>query len=90
MAINTLSVSATDKSYTWLANQGNEHRIDYICMDCTWSARVYQHTVLHDMDDLTALSDRLPVVCTILSSSTHKVSSPKPQFDTRGLQDPDK
>eukprot|EP00959_Pyramimonas_sp_CCMP1952_P210611 4407575-Pyramimonas_sp.AAC.1 len=30
MAINTLSVSATDKSYTWLANRGNEHRIDYI------------------------------------------------------------
>eukprot|EP00959_Pyramimonas_sp_CCMP1952_P042513 888821-Pyramimonas_sp.AAC.1 len=89
MAVNALSVSATDKSCTWLSNQGNERRIDYICMDSAWSTRVHQHTVLHDMDDLSALSDHSPVARAILSSSAREVSAPRPRHDIRCLQDPD-
>lgn len=76
--------------FTWSSPQGDQARLDYVCIPCRWKQFDITSWVGHDIDTAICEHDHLPVAMTIvmaqIRSTTERV--PKLHLDMRKCQGP--
>ena len=78
-------------SSTWVASNGNQHRIDFVILPCAWRSFQVSSWVTSDVDLITAKDDHFPAAVQVLMQagcSTFRKTT-RTHLDRQKLSDPD-